>query len=88
MTADLGSYSTMAKVWSDKMKSFKIKDIDYPPSYEKLINLGLTDFECWYILEQEVTGQKYDGLQKRYPQRQLIPFAQRVDNDVRKDLKS
>ena len=63
------------------MENFKIATIDYPVSYEKLISLGLIDFECWYILEQDVAEKKYHGLQERYPTRRLIPFAQRIDND-------
>ncbi|WP_373694084.1 hypothetical protein [Bacillus pseudomycoides] len=53
----------------------------YPESYEKLVELGLVNFDIWFLMEKEQATSIYNGMKKRYPNRNLIPFAKRVDND-------
>ena len=53
----------------------------YPKELHKLIELGLVDFEVWYILNQERASARLEGLRERYPNRHIIPFAKRDDCD-------
>lgn len=48
---------------------------------QKLIELGLTDLELWWIMEPPFAQRYAEGLAKRYPERELMPFAKRNDND-------
>lgn len=55
--------------------------ITYPKKYNRLLDLGLNNFEPWRILSID-DGIKYkDDLKKRYPSRDLLPFAMRTDCD-------
>ncbi len=67
------------------MELFNVKDIyldfQYPSSFIKVVELGLIDFEFWYLMSKEQVTVRINGLIKRYPNRQLIPFARRDDND-------
>lgn len=65
------------------LSNFYIDEIkfEYPESYEKLIDLGLVNFDIWFLMEKEQATIIYNGMQGRYPKRKLIPFAKRADND-------
>ncbi|MEI3213925.1 hypothetical protein [Clostridium sp. AM34-9AC] len=53
----------------------------YPKSIIKLLELNLTNFDVWYFMDKESVRIRLAGLQKRYPERNLIPFARRGDCD-------
>ena len=53
----------------------------YPQEFLKLIELGLVNFEPWVVLLDDQLRTRFKGLQERFPERQLIPFAKREDND-------
>lgn len=53
----------------------------YPKSINKLLELNLTNFDVWYFMDKESVKIRFSGLQKRYPERNLIPFARRGDCD-------
>jgi len=53
----------------------------YPESYEKIVELGLVNFNIWFLMEKEQATSIYNGMKERYPNRNLIPFAKRADND-------
>lgn len=53
----------------------------YPETYKKITELNLVDFDVWYFIESEQATRRYYDLKERYPNRQLIPFARRDDND-------
>jgi len=53
----------------------------YPRQFIRILDLGLTDLQPWYVLEGEVLRDTMHGLARRYPARTLIPFARRQDND-------
>jgi hypothetical protein len=53
----------------------------YPEVFLKIVALSLIDLEPWLILSGEALLSRSNGLRKRYPQRNLIPFARRLDND-------
>ena len=47
----------------------------------ELLELNLTNFDVWYFMDKESVRIRLAGLQKRYPERNLIPFARRGDCD-------
>ncbi len=53
----------------------EVAGFDYPEGFEKLIDLGLVDFDSWYLFHSSFLEERYKGLKKRYPERKLIPFA-------------
>ena len=53
----------------------------YPQAIIKLLELNLTNFDVWYFMDKESVKIRFAGLQKRYPNRNLIPFARRGDCD-------
>ena len=54
---------------------------DYPPEFIRVVELGLTDLEPWWIFDGDLLRDRALGLRERYPARQLVPFARRQDND-------
>ena len=59
----------------------QVNGYDYPSGYEKLIELNLIDFEYWYFIPDTQLQDRYEGMKKRYPDREYIPFARRDDCD-------
>lgn len=57
------------------------KIYEYPSAYNKIIELNLVDFDTWYLIEEGQATRRYYDLKERYPNRKLIPFARRDDND-------
>jgi len=53
----------------------------YPSEFNILLDQNLLDFDPWIILTGDRLRQRYVGIQKRYPDRNIIPFARREDND-------
>ncbi|MBC6310558.1 hypothetical protein HCJ66_13540 [Listeria sp. FSL L7-1582] len=53
----------------------------YPESFQKIVELNMVDFDIWYLLDADVATRRYFDLKQRYPNRKLIPFAKRDDND-------
>jgi len=53
----------------------------YPDSIKKAVALGLINICPWSILDAKGVKIRLDGLKTRYPNRKLIPFAERQDND-------
>lgn len=53
----------------------------YPFEFLKIVEQGLLNFDPWIILEGDRLRAHYLGLQKRYPKRDLIPFARKENND-------
>lgn len=62
-------------------EEFFEKGFKYPESYTKIIELNLVDFDYWYIMSEEQALKRLAGLRQRYPERYLVPFARRDDND-------
>lgn len=59
----------------------EINEFHYPDSFLKAVELNLLDFDLWYIMDEERVLNRLKGLKERYPNRELIPFARRDDND-------
>lgn len=62
-------------------EEFLEKGFKYPKSHAKIIQLNLVDFDNWYIMFEDQALKRLEGLRKRYPERYLVPFARRDDND-------
>jgi hypothetical protein len=54
---------------------------EYPCEFVRVVELGLTSLEPWWILQGERLAAQHIGLQERFPARSLVPFACRQDND-------
>ncbi|MFJ8526925.1 hypothetical protein [Bacillus sp. NPDC094106] len=59
----------------------KIDEFEYPEAYRKAIELHLVDFDLWYMMESAQATRRFLDLKERYPNRKLVPFARRDDND-------
>ena len=57
------------------------KEFEYPKEFLKIVHLGLVNFDFWYLMDYEQTEWRIKGLKERYPDRKLVPFARRDDND-------
>lgn len=53
----------------------------YPPQFLRIVEQGLLNFDPWVILDGDRLRKHYLGLQERYPERDIVPFARREDND-------
>jgi hypothetical protein len=53
----------------------------YPRQFLHILELGLVNLEPWYIVEGDELRRIVSGLRERYPDRGLVPFARRQDND-------
>lgn len=54
---------------------------EYPREFVRVVELGLTNLEPWWIIEGDLLRERFLGLQQRYGSRCLVPFATRQDND-------
>jgi hypothetical protein len=54
---------------------------EYPSEFKVLIEQNLLDFDPWIILTDDRLRTRFEGVKKRYPKRNLVPFARREDND-------
>ena len=48
----------------------------YPPSFIRVVHLGLIDLEPWAILSGDPLQRRFRGLAGRFPNRRLVPFCQ------------
>jgi hypothetical protein len=53
----------------------------YPPEFIRVVELGLINLEPWWIITGDLLRDRFAGLAMRYPDRTLVPFARRQDND-------
>ena len=54
---------------------------EYPQQLLTLLISDEIDFGPWQLLHGEWLNVRHEGLKKRYPYLELIPFARRVDDD-------
>lgn len=54
---------------------------EYPREFVRVVELGLTNLEPWWIIDGDRLWSRFVGLQERYLERSLVPFAIRQDND-------
>lgn len=66
----------------EKLKKYEsVTGFKYPDSYLKIVELNLIDFDHWSLLSFDQLSRRRESLIKRYPKRNVIPFARRFDND-------
>lgn len=66
----------------EKLKEYEnLLGYKYPDAYLKVVELKLLDFDNWFLMGFEQLVDRRDELIKRYPNRNLIPFAGRYDSD-------
>lgn len=53
----------------------------YPAGLEKIVDLGLTDLDVWFIMDAPFAERYCSAMGERYPKRKLVPFAKRSDSD-------
>jgi hypothetical protein len=56
-------------------------DFEYPREFIRVVELGLTNLEPWWIVQGQLLRDRFQGLRKRYPARNLVVLAVRQDND-------
>ena len=56
-------------------------DFEYPKEFIRVVELGLTNLEPWWIVQGQLLRDRFQGIQKRHPDRKLVLFAVRQDND-------
>lgn len=49
--------------------------------FHRLLVQGLLDLTPWHLMTESEMGERGVGLQRRYPERELWPFARRQDRD-------
>ncbi|GAA3064684.1 hypothetical protein GCM10020000_55390 [Streptomyces olivoverticillatus] len=55
---------------------------EYPAEFIRVAeDLELTNLEPWWIFDGDQLRIRATGLRDRYPERKLVPFARRQDND-------
>jgi len=53
----------------------------YPESYRNFVDGDLPDLDPWEYLWETNADPRYLGLKTRYPDKKLVPFANRGDSD-------
>jgi len=53
----------------------------YPKEFLRVVELGLTNLEPWWVLEGSLLRERHRDLATRYPSHLLVPFPRRQDND-------
>lgn len=53
----------------------------YPPEFLFLVDSRIVFFPPWQLLFEDWAKTRAEGLRKRYPNRQLVPFARRFNTD-------
>ncbi len=57
------------------------RGFSYPPAFHRVVTFGLTELDPWYFVDGNALIDLYYGLATRFPERRLVPFARRKDND-------
>ena len=53
----------------------------YPEEFLRLASTGLAKFPPWRLLEGRFAASRMQALRQRFPTRELVPFAVRLDCD-------
>lgn len=61
--------------------SNKYPGFEYPYGLEKVADLGIVDMDAWFIMDAPFAEGYCADMAERYPDRKLVPFAKRCDND-------
>lgn len=61
--------------------SSKYPGFEYPYGLEKIVDLGIIDLDVWFVMDAPFAKDYCADMANRYPERKLVPFAKRCDND-------
>ena len=64
-------------------ESDKPENFEYPRSFIDYVSNHIEDLEPWKLLSSSEITSVFKGLRQRYPNRIIVPFARRLDNDDR-----
>lgn len=53
----------------------------YPAEFLSVVNEGVFDIGPWQFLKGQWLRVRMSGLRQRFPDRDLVPFARRLDSD-------
>ncbi|HEY5799837.1 MAG TPA: hypothetical protein VIT92_06435 [Burkholderiaceae bacterium] len=53
----------------------------YPDEFITRVQTGELDIGPWRFLQGDFLALRHTGLRQRYPERDLVPFARRIDSD-------
>jgi len=56
-------------------------EFSFPWELEHIADLGLEDFDAWFLMDATLGSHYIKDMAERYPARHLVPFAKRADND-------
>jgi hypothetical protein len=62
-------------------EQLKIMGVKAPPEYIRAYEVEMKDLEPWNWITDEEFDFRVAGLKDRYPERNLVPFAERQDCD-------
>jgi len=54
---------------------------DYPAALRRIVGYNLTHLHPWLIMSREQALSRIEGMGKRYPSLEVVPFARRLDRD-------
>jgi hypothetical protein len=57
------------------------ENFQYPKAFLAVVAQQLLDLDPWSVMTGDNLRSRYNGLKHRYPNRILVPFARRLDND-------
>lgn len=55
--------------------------VSLPKGYQEAMDLNLVNLHPWHFVSDKEFDLLFPGINKRYPNRSVIPFAKREDND-------
>ncbi len=53
----------------------------YPAEFLRALERNVVDIGPWQFLSGQWLSVRHEGLKRRFPNRKLVPFARRLDND-------
>ena len=53
----------------------------WPEAYRRTLARGLVQLQPWSFLDSDELALAWRGLRERYPSREVVPFARRLDGD-------
>src|SRR5437762_6501369 len=66
---------------ADLLEDVRKRGFQVPKEYYYVVELGMIHLGPWYFIEGEELRTVYEGINTRYPNRLVLPFARRQDND-------
>ncbi|MEV8312306.1 hypothetical protein AB0P36_34705 [Streptomyces flavidovirens] len=65
----------------DESNEENCAEFSIPHLAQRAAEAGLHSLDPWWEMETDVQAARHKGIAERYPDRKLIPFSRRQDND-------